>query len=135
MPKHEDLPPHEQYVLDVLLNCAVGSSLPKDRNATTATPAGIHPCEKGDKGEPLVVPVLLTTIDAISHIRIFLPKDLRPLQARETAWRSVLEVQRRFPDGIALLDPIKNMDIKDDRFMTLVKVCNAFFIDVNRKRS
>ena len=117
-----DLPPHEQYVLDVLLNCAVGTVVPKDRNNVTATPGGVAPCAPGQKGIPLIVPVLLTTIEGISHIRIFLPKELRQDQARETAWKSVLEVQRRFPDGIALLDPVQNMDIKDDRFKALVKV-------------
>jgi ATP-dependent RNA helicase DOB1 len=125
----DDLPPHEHYVLDVLLNCAVGTVLPKDRNDVTATPGGVTPCTPGQKGMPLVVPVLLTTIEGISHIRIFLPKDLRQDQARETVWKSVLEVQRRFPDGIALLDPIQNMDIKDDRFKALVKV------RLNRRRT
>jgi ATP-dependent RNA helicase DOB1 len=119
----DDLPPHEQYVLDVLLNCASGTVLPKDQKTVTATPGGVTPCAPGQKGVPLVVPVLLSTIEGISHIRIFLPKDLRLDQARETVWKSVLEVQRRFPDGIALLDPIQNMDIKDDRFKALVKVC------------
>lgn len=118
----DDLPPHEQYVLDVLLNCAVGTVVPKDRNNATVTPGGVKPCEPGQKGVPLVVPVLLTTIESISYIRIFLPKDLRNEQARETAWKSVLEVQRRFPDGIALLDPIQNMGIKDDKFKALVEV-------------
>jgi superfamily II RNA helicase len=118
----DDLAPHEQYVLDVLLNCAVDTVIHKDRNNVTATPGGVTPCAPGQKGTPLVVPVLLKTIEGISHIRIFLPKDLRQDQARETAWKSVLEVQRRFPDGIALLDPIQNMDIKDDRFKALVKV-------------
>ncbi|EGN94357.1 hypothetical protein SERLA73DRAFT_62726 [Serpula lacrymans var. lacrymans S7.3] len=120
MPQLEELPPHEQYVIDVLLNCAVGSALSKDNNVT-ATPGGIQPCPHGQKGVPLVVPVLLSTIDGISHIRLFLPKDLRQDQARETMWKSVLEVQRRFPDGIALLDPIKNMGINDDKFKALVK--------------
>ena len=116
------MPPHEQYIVDVLLNCATGSALPKDLSSAPATPAGIHPCPLNTKGEPLVVPVLLSTLEAISHIRVFLPKDLRQLQARETIWKSVLEVHRRFPDGIALLDPVQNMDIKDDRFQFLVKV-------------
>ncbi|TCD65254.1 ATP-dependent RNA helicase mtr4 [Steccherinum ochraceum] len=120
-PKPEDLPPHEQYVVDVLLNCASGSSLPKDRTVTTPTPGDVQPCPKDQKGEPLVVPVLLSTIDAISHLRIFLPKDLRPLQSRETVWKSVLEVQRRFPDGIALLDPVQNMQITDEKFKELVR--------------
>lgn len=118
----DDLPPHEQYIVDVLLNCAVGNILLKDRNVTTATPGGIMPCGPGEKGTPLVVPVLLSTLEAISHLRIILPKDLRPEPARETVWKSVLEVKRRFPDGIALLDPIQNMDIKDDKFKALVKV-------------
>ncbi|EIW76056.1 antiviral helicase [Coniophora puteana RWD-64-598 SS2] len=117
----EPIPPHEQYVVDVLLNCAPASSIPKDRNVTTATPAGVQPCPPGEKGTPLVVPILLSTIHGISHIRLFLPKDLRPEAARETVWKSVGEVQRRFPDGIALLDPIQNMDIKDDKFKELVK--------------
>ncbi|KIJ98963.1 hypothetical protein K443DRAFT_103070 [Laccaria amethystina LaAM-08-1] len=120
-PKTQDLPAHEQYVVDVLLNCAPGGSVPKDRNVTAATPGGIQPCAPGQKGVPLVVPVLLSTIEGISHLRIYLPKDLRPDAGRETAWKSLLEVQRRFPDGIALLDPIENMGIKDSKFLDLVK--------------
>ncbi|EIN05504.1 antiviral helicase [Punctularia strigosozonata HHB-11173 SS5] len=124
MPKSEEIPPHEQYILDVLLNCATGSasSLPKDKSSvTTSTPGGIRPCKSGEKSEALVVPVLLSTIDAISHLRIYLPKDLRQPQARETTWKSVLEVQKRFPDGIPLLDPVENMKIDDAKFMELIK--------------
>lgn len=73
-----------------------------------------------------MVPVLLSTINAISRLRIYLPKDLRQLQSRETVWKSVQEVQRRFPEGIALLDPIQDMDIKDDKFRALVKVCEEW---------
>lgn len=119
----DDLPAHEQYILDVLLNCASDTILPKDRSNVTATPGGVRPCPAGERGIPLVVPVLLTTLEGISHIRIFLPKDIRQDQARETVWKSVIEVQRRFPDGIALLDPVQNMGIKDEMFKTLVKVC------------
>jgi len=117
----DDVPPHEQYILDVILLCAPGSTLPKDRNVTTPTPGGVQPCPPGHKGEPLMVPVLLSTIDAISRLRIFLPKDMRSLQARETVGKSIQEVQRRFPDGIPLLDPVQDMDIKDDKFKALVK--------------
>ena len=124
MPISEDVPPHEQYVVDVLLNCASGSILPSRERASevAATPGGVLPCKPGDKGEPLAIPVLLSTLAAISLIRIHLPKDLRSLQARETAWKSVLEVQRRFPNDIPLLDPVQNMNIKDDKFKQLVKV-------------
>ncbi|KAI9570876.1 rRNA-processing arch domain-containing protein [Boletus coccyginus] len=117
----DDVPPREQYIVDVLLCCASGATLPKDRNITTPTPGGILPCPPGDRGVPLIVPVLLSTVEALSHIRIFLPKDLRQDQARDTVWKSVLEVQRRFPDGITLLDPVENMGIKDEKFLNLVK--------------
>ncbi|PPQ99955.1 hypothetical protein CVT24_009534 [Panaeolus cyanescens] len=123
--KGEDLPPHEQYVIDVLLNCAPGTTVPssKDRSnaVVTPTPGGVLPCPKGEKGIPLVISVLLSTIEGISHIRVFLPKDLRADAARETAWKSVQEVHRRFPNGVALLDPIENMNIKDEKFKELVK--------------
>ncbi|KAM6494916.1 rRNA-processing arch domain containing protein [Amanita muscaria] len=121
MAKPDELLPHEQYIVDVLLNCAVGGIASKDRNNVSSTPGGVQPCPPGEKGVPLVVPILLSTVEGISHIRIFLPKDLRPESARETAWKSVLEVQRRFPDGIMLLDPIDNMNIKDEKFKQLVK--------------
>lgn len=117
----DDIPPHEQYIVDVLLNCAQDSTVPKERSTVTATPGGVLPCPSGQKGEPLVLPVLLSTLNGISHLRIFLPKDLRPNGSRETVWKSILEVQRRSPDGIPLLDPIENMAIKDEKFKVLVK--------------
>ena len=80
------------------------------------------PCPPGQKGEPLVVPVLLSTLDGFSLVRIHMAKDLRPLQAREATWKTVLEVQKRFEKGIAMLDPIEHMKIKDDKFKTLVRV-------------
>ena len=120
--KAEELPPHEQYIIDVLLNCALGSAV-QDRTNVVATPSGVQPCAPNQKGVPLVVPVLLSTIEGISHFRIHLPQDLRSEQARETVWKSVLEVHRRMPDGVPLLDPIENMGIKDEKFKELVKVC------------
>ena len=123
MPVPEEIPPHEQYIVEVLLNCAFGGSLSKDRATTTPTPAGIQPCPSGQKGDPQVVPVLLSTVESICHLRVHLPKDIRSSSARETVWKTILEVHRRFPDGIPLLDPIQNMQITDDKFKALVKVC------------
>ncbi|EJD37648.1 antiviral helicase [Auricularia subglabra TFB-10046 SS5] len=117
----ESGPPQSQYVVDVLLNCASGTAIGKDaRSGANATPVGVRPCAPDGKGEPVVVPVLLSTLESISHLRIHLPKDLRPREARDTAWRAVREVQRRFPGGLGLLDPVENMGIKDDKFRTLL---------------
>ncbi|KAM5531157.1 hypothetical protein V8D89_015178 [Ganoderma adspersum] len=119
-PKLEDIPAREQYVVDVLLYCTRGSTLSKDRNITTPTPGGVHPCRSGKGGEPLVVPVLLSTLDAISRLRLVMPKDLRSLEQRNNLWKSALEVQSRFPDDIPLLEPIKDMKITDTKFADLV---------------
>jgi ATP-dependent RNA helicase DOB1 len=51
-----------------------------------------------------------------------MPKDIRQEQSREALWKSVLEIQRRFKDGVALLDPIDNMGIKDEKFKELIQV-------------
>ncbi|KAF9647643.1 antiviral helicase [Thelephora ganbajun] len=120
-PKPDEWSPHESYIVDVLVNCQKGSSISKNQAIVTPTPGGIQPCEPGQKGEPQVVPILLTAIEAFSHLRIFLPKDIRQQAARDTVWKSVLEVQRRFPDGIGLLDPVQNMGIKDEKFLELIK--------------
>jgi len=115
--------PQAQFAVDVLLNCAPGSTHPSGpKDTSAATPGGIMPCPPNQKGVPVIVPVLLSTIDTISYLRIFLPKDLRVLPARETAWKSILECQKRFPDGIPMLDPITHMGIKDEKFKTLVEV-------------
>ncbi|KAJ3510459.1 hypothetical protein NLJ89_g4660 [Agrocybe chaxingu] len=124
-PKPEEIPPHERYIVDVLLNCIPGSTTSKNKTSTTPTPAGIQPCAPGQKGVPVVVPVTLSTIDGVSHMRIYLPKDLRPDQERETVWKTILEVQKRFPDGIPLLDPIENMNIRDEKFKELVQKIEA----------
>ena len=51
-----------------------------------------------------------------------MPKDLRPLDQRNDAWKRILEVQSRFPDGIPLLDPVQDMKITDEKFTELVQV-------------
>lgn len=115
----QDIPPHQQYIVDVLLNCAPGASaFSTDRTSLT----GVQPCPRNQKGVALIVSAVLTTIHSISQVRICLPKDLRMEQSRETIWKSVLEVKRRFPDGIPLLDPVKDMKIKDNNFTALLQV-------------
>jgi len=36
------------------------------------------------------------------------------------------EVHRRFPDGIPLLDPVEDMNIKDERLKSIVQKIEAF---------
>ncbi|GAA5943318.1 hypothetical protein JCM3775_002617 [Rhodotorula graminis] len=135
-PLAADEPPQNQYIVDVLLHVARGTA-PAAASVTgknkLASPGNamstIRPCPTtttgagatADEGEFAVVPVLLSTLDGISHIRIFLAKDLKPVEARNQALKSVKEVKRRFPSGIALLDPVENMGVVDEAFKKLLR--------------
>ena len=117
----EGTPAQDSYIVDVLVQCDVGSASTKLKTGQSFTAVtGIRPCPPDTNGEYCVIPCLLSTIDGISQIRIFLPKDLKPPQPREQTFRNIKEVQRRFPDGLGLLDPIENMGIKDKAFKELL---------------
>ncbi|BGP19510.1 hypothetical protein JCM10213_006330 [Rhodosporidiobolus nylandii] len=123
-PLPADEPPQNQYIVDVLLHLAKGTApapTSKSKPGTASSISSIRPCPANEDGEFAVVPVLLSTLDGISHIRIFLQKDLKPLEARQQALKSVKEVKRRFPQGVALLDPVENMGIVDDAFKKLLR--------------
>ena len=121
-----DDPAEQRVIVDILLLCSANSS-PK---APPVPPA------EGEKGEMRVVPVLLPLIDCFSSGRIYIPKDLSPLSAREevksriqVGWAVLCsvsfhalnvshlllwihqEVHRRYPDGLPLLDPIEDMEV------------------------
>jgi ATP-dependent RNA helicase DOB1 len=115
----DEYPPQQSYILDVLLNVSENASVPTQ--TSTDFPIGIKPPVEGEKGKMEVVPVLLSCVEAIGHVRIFLPKDLNPKDQRNSVRKSLEEVKRRFPDGIALLDPIENMGITDDSFKKLLR--------------
>lgn len=119
--KVEDLTPQQSYVIDVLLQVADGSS--NGTRTHSDLPQGVYPPADGEKSKMEVVPILLSCIDSIGHVRIFLPADLKSADQRNTARKSIDEVKRRFPDGIAVLDPIENMGITDASFKKLLRVC------------
>ncbi|KAH9223539.1 rRNA-processing arch domain-containing protein [Leptodontidium sp. 2 PMI_412] len=115
----EEAPPQESFMLDVLL--LVSSEFSAGTQSLGPIPAGLRPPTGEDKGKMEVVPVLLSCIEAIGHVRIFLPLDLKPADQRSIVRKSLDEVKRRFPDGIAVLDPIENMGITDDSFKKLLR--------------
>ena len=118
--KAEEITPQQSYILDVLLQVADVAS-----NGTAPhpdLPQGVRPPVDGEKVKMDVVPVLLSCVESIGHIRIFLPTDLKSSSQRNTVRKSLDEVKRRFPDGIAVLDPIENMGITDSSFRKLLGV-------------
>lgn len=115
-----DWTPQQSYVLDVLLPVANDTNF--GPQVTQDLPPGARPPGPNEKGKMEVVPVLLSCVDAIGHVRIFLPPELKSNDQRNNVRKSLEEVKRRFPDGIAILDPIENMRIEDDSFKKLLRV-------------
>lgn len=66
-------------------------------------------------------------------MRLYFPKDLRSRDSRMSVLKSLQEVQKRFPDGIPLLDPIEDMGIKDKGLKEVVKVRIIYlFINISQ---
>ena len=63
----------------------------------------------------------LDNIDRISAVRLFVPQDAKPMEARRNIMKSLNEVQRRFPEGLPLLDPVKDLKINVGEFNKLLE--------------
>ncbi|CAN8259929.1 unnamed protein product [Cochlearia groenlandica] len=101
------------YIVDTLLHCSTGVS----ENGAKPKPCPPRP---GEKGEMHVVPVQLPLISALSRLRISVPSDLRPLEARQSILLAVQELSSRFPLGFPKLHPVKDMNIQDTEIVDLV---------------
>ena len=66
--------------------------------------------------------MLLPHLTKLSSVRVYLPKDLRPQQNRKVVRSAIEEVRKRFPDGLPLLNPVKDMHISDEEFRKIVQV-------------
>jgi ATP-dependent RNA helicase DOB1 len=100
------------HIVDVLVLCQPGPKHlpPKPYSSNSTEPPDIQ-----------VVPVVLTLLEAVSTLRIYMPNDLRSVESRQQTYRTLKEVIKRFPDGIPLLDPIEDMGIDDSNFKKVVR--------------
>jgi ATP-dependent RNA helicase DOB1 len=69
--------------------------------------------------------VNLETVNRVSAVRLFVPQSLNAPEARKKVSLSVNEVNKRFPDGVPLLDHIKDLGIDDSNFKTLIDRAEA----------
>ncbi|NXK54240.1 MTREX helicase, partial [Chauna torquata] len=92
------------YVVEVLLHCS------KESLKNSATEAA-KPARPDEKGEMQVVPVLVHLLSAISSVRLYIPKDLRPIDNRQSVLKSIQVSSIRLSKLSDLISVIA-MDIK-----------------------
>ncbi|KAL3825540.1 hypothetical protein ACJIZ3_021569 [Penstemon smallii] len=91
------------YIVDTLLHCSLSSSEKGPRP---------KPCppRPGEKGEMHVLPLIST----LSKLRITVPSDLRPMEDRKNILLAVQELEKRFPQGLPKLNPVKLQKFRDE---------------------
>ena len=74
-----------------------------------------------------VVSIEPNLIQQISSVRIFIPQDIRPKENRKSVYKSIEQVEKRFKnDGVPLLDPVKDMNIKEKPFKEIIEKIAMF---------
>lgn len=125
-PRNKNAPggqkPQQQHLLEVCMMVGSGFS---GRVLDPDLPEGIRPPIQGEKVVMRVCEVLLSCVDSIGSFRLYMPDNLDNQAALDSVKSSLDEVKRRFPNGISMLDPVENMNIKDDSFKKLVKKIGA----------
>nr|CAB3489307.1 unnamed protein product [Digitaria exilis] len=101
------------YIVDTLLHCSSSSN----ENGSRSKPCPPRP---GEKGEMHVVPVPLPLVSGLSSVRINIPPDLRPSEARQNILFAVQELGKRYPQGLPKLHPINDMGIQEPELVDLV---------------
>ena len=77
----------DTYVIDVLLHVTKETAKSKIASELCAVP-------EGEKGEMVIVPLLLHLVQQISSVRLFIPSDLRPADNRYSVLKSIGEVRK-----------------------------------------
>ncbi|KAG2452954.1 hypothetical protein HYH02_002291 [Chlamydomonas schloesseri] len=112
------------FIVDVLVNTAPPPGGAGSASTSGALPRGtpVKLLPPGDKsGVPMVVTFSIHQIDRLSSVRIYLQKDLRPLDARKAGVSGLAEALVRLAAAggkagggrVPLLDPEDDMKIKD----------------------
>lgn len=128
-----------EYTMDVLLNCVdrhfdSSDSKGKDEDAENANrlwrgrSQDCRPARKDDDKKIVTMRVFtlgLENIERLSAIKLFVPQDVTIPEARRKVATSLVEVKRRMKNLLQLLDPVKDLGIESDEFMTLLKRAQA----------
>ena len=116
--------PRAAYAVDVLLRAEdeepAAATSSSSRRRAGAGGVRLLPASS-PAGAPRVVQLPLAQLDALSQLRLHLPPDLRPAEARASVAASLAEVLRRFPAGVPMLDAEEDIKVEGSAFRKLVR--------------
>lgn len=114
-----------RFLVDVLVNTPVDSSslssTVESSKGVTRQILNLLP-PKSKRGTPQVVAIPLNQVDCLSTVRVYIQKDLRPLDARQAAIKCVGEAVTRLVEKngkVPALDPKDDMKIDDKTSLKL----------------
>lgn len=114
-------PPHESVLVNVLLWVSADSPVNLQKKGQPVLHPGIVPATNDKNGKMESITITLDSLHEIGSMKIVMPKELTAATQRWSVKKSIDEIKKRFPDGIALLDPVENMKIIDESFFTLLR--------------
>ncbi|KAF9929251.1 ATP-dependent RNA helicase mtr4 [Mortierella alpina] len=107
------------YIVNVLLHCAPDSTVLTDSDGFAT---GVKACPDGVIGELNLVPVSLANIEFYGMPMLLVPNQPQwDLAKRQTVYKYLQQLQKLFPDGIPLIDPIEDMRIQDKNLQVTVR--------------
>ncbi|EFJ40622.1 hypothetical protein VOLCADRAFT_121704 [Volvox carteri f. nagariensis] len=123
----------DAYLVDCILSLDA-SSLPGQDGGGSGDSGGPQPAAPGAPGSVAeVVPVTLSCLAQLHSLRISLPPDLRPEEARRGVMVQVGELLRRHGEaGLPRLDPIEDMDIRDPGLSEVIARIEALEVQLQR---
>lgn len=107
----------EGYTVDILLHL--------DKSCDPKLTQSLYGPLDGTKGEMKLCSITLDNVLQVSSVRIFPPKDVHSFDQRASVLKSVTECIKQFGGKVPLLDPIEDMNIKEEEFLGLVKKIEA----------
>lgn len=102
-------PSDEQVVVDALVPCSRDTPVGKPSPAAAGAPFELR-----------VLSIALSCVHSISSARLYIPKDLRSREVRDTVAERLREVHRRMAGAVPLLHPVDDMRITDTGFLDML---------------
>lgn len=117
-----DFSDHDSYILQVFIySMFIDSPVNLIKPFNPDLPEGIRPSTLQEKSRAEYIPITLSSIEKISSVRLKVPDDYKSSAAKRSLLKTMKDLPKKFPDGIPLIDAIKNMKIEDNEFNALLR--------------